>query len=368
MDDEGAAKNDDEFKVFCSNKDLDGSLLKGVVLNEWVAYNDCAKVWYNSNANVLPVLQQEIKKQKPGHLFIIGIYDWQYNLKPLLFCRGVKKIVSVRGMLHPGALSQKSFKKRIYLGFWKLLGLHKRVIFHATDAAEQQYIQAVFGGAAKVKIAANFPGALPLQPVAGKEPGRLKLVSVALLSPMKNILLVLQALAGMNGAGEKNEILFPSFPDDSNHGGIYIEYDIYGPVKDRRYWEECESLIKKLPPGIIVNYHGDIEPGKVAAALGAGHVFILPSKSENFGHSLYEALSAGRPVITSNNTPWIKLEAAKAGINVSPDDTASLQKAIALFAAMGQAELAAWSTAAGNYAGSAVDLNTIRSQYEEMFE
>ncbi|MBK8521414.1 MAG: hypothetical protein IPL54_11285 [Chitinophagaceae bacterium] len=134
-----------EFKIFCSNKDLDGSLLKGVAFDEWVQYNKQTKVWYSSANNILPVLQQEIKKEKPDHLFITGIYDWQFNAKPLLFCRGVKKIISVRGMLHPGALSQKGFKKKIYLGLWKILGLQNQIVFHATDEAEKKYIQQVFG-------------------------------------------------------------------------------------------------------------------------------------------------------------------------------------------------------------------------------
>ena len=45
-----------QFKIFCSNKDLDGSLLQGVAFDEWVPYNANTKVWYSSTDNVLPVL------------------------------------------------------------------------------------------------------------------------------------------------------------------------------------------------------------------------------------------------------------------------------------------------------------------------
>ena len=405
-------------------------------------------------------------------------------------------------MLHPGALSQKSFKKKIYLGLWKLLGLHKQLavgsgqlavgkgegaignrqwamgneenamgnrkranekwgnVFHATDEAEKKYIQQVFGpssaavfaeataakkateGKSKVSIvvAANFPNVLEVQPVVAKEPGQLKLVSVALISAMKNVLLVLEALSSWQwavGSGQlatggsfNNEILpfaendidrfaqqksVSSDQDDSlrgegggseghlfdndeilpiaesdvdrfaqqtavrsrqddslrGEGGgsreVSIEYNIYGPIKDKQYWEACEAQIKKLPPNIKVNYHGDIAPDKIEEALAANHVFILPSKSENFGHAIYEALSAGRPVITSNNTPWNKLEAAKAGINVSLNEPTELVHAIELFAAMKPEELEAWSNGARAYAESAVDVDAIRRQYEEMF-
>jgi glycosyltransferase involved in cell wall biosynthesis len=387
-----------EFKIFCSNKDLDGSFLQGVAFDEWVPYNAHTKVWYSSSGIILPVLQQQIKKEKPDHLFITGIYDWQFNGKPLLFCRGVKKIVSVRGMLHPGALSQKGFKKKIYLGLWKMLGLHKEAVFHATDEQEKKYIQQVFGASVNVKVAANFPNVLDIQPVVQKEPGQLKLVSVALISAMKNILLVIEALGSgqlATGGSFDDEILpiaesdvdrfaqqtaVHSRQDDSlrgegggrqetggGSGEVSIEYNIYGPIKDQQYWEACEAQIKKLPPNITVNYHGDIAPGKIVDALAANHVFILPSKSENYGHAIYEAMSAGRPVITSNTTPWNHLQTAKAGMNVSLTDTTELVQAITLFAAMTTEELKIWSTGASLYAKEAVDMDAVRRQYEELF-
>ena len=374
---------------------MDGSIIKDVAFDAWVPYNANTNIWYSSTNIILPVLKQEIKKEKPDYLFIVGIYDWQYNFKPLLFCKGIKKIISVRGMLHPGALSQKGFKKKIYLGLWKMLGLHKgkavgsgqravgsgqlavgkgqravgswqwavgkgqwATVFHATDEAEKNYIQQVFGNSVNVNIAANFPNVLEWQPVVQKEPGQLNLVSIALISPMKNMLLVLEAL----GEGSREE----GVRSRESLVGL-ITYNIYGPIKDRQYWEACEAQIKKLPHHITVNYHGDLRPDKIVDALAANHVFILPSKSENYGHAIYEALSAGRPVITSNNTPWNKLEAAKAGINVSLTGTTELVQAIERFAAMKPEELETWSKGARVYAVGAVNVEEIRRQYEEMF-
>jgi len=122
-----------------------------------------------------------------------------------------------------------------------------------------------------------------------------------------------------------------------------------------------------MPPNITVNYHGDIAPDKIEQALAKSHVFILPSKSENFGHAIYEALTAGRPVITSKATPWNNLQSAKAGINVSTDDTQELINAIDYFAGMNQEQLNEWSNAAREYAIKAIDMNVIRKEYEVMF-
>jgi glycosyltransferase involved in cell wall biosynthesis len=138
-------------------------------------------------------------------------------------------------------------------------------------------------------------------------------------------------------------------------------------VKDEGYWAACLAVIKKIPPHIRVNYHGDIPPGEIEHVLSQNHIFILPSKSENFGHAIYEALSAGRPVITSRATPWNGLQPAKAGVNVATENITELVNAIQFFGAMKEDELAGWSNSAVNYAKAAIDLGKIREQYVEMF-
>ncbi len=145
-----------------------------------------------------------------------------------------------------------------------------------------------------------------------------------------------------------------------------IEYNIFGPVKDHSYWEECLQMISSMPSNIRVEYHGDLHPLLVEKALKNKHVFILPSESENFGHAFYEALSAGKPVITSHMTPWNLLEEAKAGKNVSAT-TASISNAIEFFASLNAPEFEQWSRAATAYATEAVSFDQLERQYNEMF-
>ncbi len=147
-----------------------------------------------------------------------------------------------------------------------------------------------------------------------------------------------------------------------------IQYDIYGPVKDEEYWDTCKEQTRMLPTNIEVIYHKEIEPHKVKNALQQSHVFILPSRSENFGHAIYEAFSAGRPVITSNYTPWNGLLESKAGINVSMNDPVDLANAIHFFSQMDNEELKIWSDAAFAYAEKKVNPDKTRQAYKEMFE
>jgi len=94
------------FKIFCSNTDVDGSVLD-VQANTWQKFNDTSEVFYVSDKNLsVTLINKEIKHLNSDIIFINGIYSLYFNLLPILISNS-RKIVSVRGMLHPGALSQK---------------------------------------------------------------------------------------------------------------------------------------------------------------------------------------------------------------------------------------------------------------------
>jgi glycosyltransferase involved in cell wall biosynthesis len=132
------------------------------------------------------------------------------------------------------------------------------------------------------------------------------------------------------------------------------------------YWQQCLQQMKELPVNISVIYHGEILPTNVESMLHKGQVFILPSKSENFGHAIYEALSAGKPVITSHFTPWNDLEKNKAGLNIELTEDA-VAKAILFFATMDNEEYSLWSIRAKEYAENILDINSIKAQYQALF-
>ncbi|MGN6196271.1 MAG: glycosyltransferase [Ginsengibacter sp.] len=335
-----------EYFIFCSDTDLNGAELEHVDTDKWVIYNDHTQVWYAGPEKISDTLVKQVELLKPDIIFIIGMFSWHFNIVPMMFCKGPRKILSTRGMLHPGALSQKKWKKRAYLQLFKLLEYQYKVDFHATDDEEAEYIRNYFDEPAKVFVVGNFPNKMQLLTLPGKQPGKLKMATIAIISEMKNILLVLEALEKVTDE---------------------VEYHLYGPLKSEDYWDLCKQQIRQLPANIKVEYHKEIEPERVKEVLLANHIFVLPSKSENFGHAIYEALSAGRPVITSHYTPWNDLQESKAGMNVSTDFTIELSEAIHFFAEMDFGELGEWSKGAFEYAGRAVDLEEIREGYRGMF-
>lgn len=333
-----------DIYIYCRNTDLDGTVLD-VKNNEWVQFNSHTKVFYASDKAEVTVYDL-LTEINPDVVFINGIFSPTFNLKPLLWSGDANKVVSARGMLHPGALSQKSLKKKIYLAAYKLLGLHKKCVFHVTTQEEKQYVTDAFGNGVKVYVAPNFPNLIDKLPIAQKESGKLKLVTIALISPMKNVKLVLEALGKCSSS---------------------ITYDIYGPVKDAAYWQECQQLIATMPNNICVQYHGAVTPDKVLNTLADYHCMIQPSKSENFGHALYEALAAGKPVITSHYTPWNNLEEANAGFNVDINNIQTITDAIEKMASLNNEAYTDSSNAAAQYAAKSIDVASVKKDYDAMF-
>ncbi|WP_237706063.1 glycosyltransferase family 4 protein [Thermophagus xiamenensis] len=174
------------------------------------------------------------------------------------------------------------------------------VAWHATDLQEQQDIRRHVGSRAQVTIAGNVPAVLNNNPTPLFRKDELRVVTVALVVRMKNHITFLNVLKDYKG--EKRVI-----------------YDIYGPLRDHEYWQECLRLIERMPPNVTVNYKGAVEPQKVAGILSQYHCFVLPTFGENFGHSIFEALAAGLPVLISDKTPWNHVQDLQAGW-VVPDN------------------------------------------------
>jgi glycosyltransferase involved in cell wall biosynthesis len=83
-----------------------------------------------------------------------------------------------------------------------------------------------------------------------------------------------------------------------------ISLDIYGSIKDQSFWKECLHEIKNNQSLVEFNYLGHANPSDSQSILAKYDVFVLLTKGENFGHSIYESLSVGTPVIITNKTPW----------------------------------------------------------------
>lgn len=241
--------------------------------------------YLSSPNNVKHTLRRMLQDINPRVVYLNSLYSYYFTLLPLFLLRkqtNIKIILAPRGMLSQGSLAVKSLKKKGFLLWAKNSSLFRPVCFHATSEQEYQDIRHFFPHN-RVFLCPNFPQ-MPAEnfvpPPAAKP---LRLLSIARIAPEKNILTALQLLQNCT---------------------CPLHYTIAGPVYNQAYAAQCRNMADSLPAHIQVTFADTLSPNEVEQALGQSHLFYLPSTGENFGHAIFEALSAGRPVLISDTTPW----------------------------------------------------------------
>jgi glycosyltransferase involved in cell wall biosynthesis len=312
--------------------------------------NKLIPVYYNGKGRPgFRQLKKLVEEIQPNFIYLNGIYSFRLFLMPVLiksfYMKQIRAVVCPRGMFQPGALAVKSHKKKYYLKFLQALGLLNEVRWHATTPKEAKEIEQYFPTNNAILVAPNIPKApLPKIKFENKQAGRLKLIFLALISEMKNLDIILKVLQKL--------------PEG-------ITLDIYGPIKNEVYWQECKEMIEKMPEK--VNYLGGLAPRLVQETLAQYHAMILFSRAENFGHAIYESLSVGRPVIISKFTPWNELRQKFAGINVEVTSIQECIDAITFFADMDQEDYNKFCEGAHALAMQYFKNDEVEKQYENLF-
>jgi len=246
-------------------------------------------------------------------------------------------VIAPRGEFHRGALAIKPYKKLPYLVMTKLLGMYRDVTWQASNIDEAATIRRQFPRS-QVKIAPNLPlHPLPPQPnIPDKTKSQpTRLVFISRISSKKNLDGALKILQQVNAE---------------------VAFDIYGPVEDGGYWERCQQLMDALPPNVKAQYCGAVHPDDVIATFAQYHLFLFPTKGENYGHVIWEALYAGCPVLTSDQTAWDALETEIVGWAVPLHHRHRYVEIIEDTAAMTKADFQQMATRAQHYAAQvAVD-------------
>lgn len=222
-------------------------------------------------------------------------------------------LVAPRGEFSCGALALKGRKKRLFLMAGKLLSLDRKVIWHATAAEEAEDIRRTIGPATRILVAPPLPTPddRPLAP-RPKEPGRLEAAFLSRISPKKNLSGAIEMLSGVDG----------------------VRLTVYGPKEDAAYWASCQERANSLRVNLVDG--GSLAPEAVREALERAHILLFPTLGENYGHVIMEALTAGTPVLLSDQTPWRGLREEGVGWDLPLSDEASFRAALRELLAMDQ--------------------------------
>jgi glycosyltransferase involved in cell wall biosynthesis len=341
-----------DIYVFTGDRDLgDNQSLAEITPDCWVQ-KDGYKIFYAAPEMRKPgLIKEQVKALMPEFIYLNSMFSFHFTIIPLLLKRmgliqaGV--VLAPRGMLRHSALAHKPLKKKIFLQLLKLSGIEKQLVFHATDETEVIDVNNIFPKRKAVIQINNLPGFQKefVAPVS-KEKNHLKLIFVGRIHPIKNLDFLLQCLSAVTAE---------------------IQLTVVAANDDEEYWVKCKKMIEGLPANISVTLFENMEHQQLAETLQLQHVFILPTRGENFGHAIFEALSAGRPVIISDQTPWRQLYPLSVGYDLPLTNADLFIDAINKFALMERESFTTWCVNAWQFANRQTRRDAIINQYKELF-
>src|SRR5581483_7655314 len=126
-------------------------------------------------------------------------------------------------------------------------------------------------------------------------------------------------------------------------------------------------VINRMPDNIEVEHLGPIAKEDIPNRLKDVHFLFLPTRGENFGHTILEAMIYGCPAIISDQTPWRGLEKQKAGWDLPLDRQDEFVRALERTIAMDAKEFKDWSEQARNFAYKFVNDPALLRQSIDLF-
>lgn len=303
-------------------------------------------VYYLSENNV-EAFYSAISFIKPDVIYVSSLFSYQYSIAALKYAKknkNVRLIIAPRGELMPLALKRKKPLKQLFITAVKMLKT-KNTEFHVTSDEEETYLKKHFNKNKVWKIK-NLPSKVSSDDTGiEKTTGELKIAMVGRIHPIKNVDYAINLLNDVRGK---------------------VNLDIYGPDEDKKYTELCKETASRLPDNIQVNFMGLVDHDAVGAELRKHHIFLSPTQSENYGHSIIESLLCGLPVVISTGTPWRNLEKSFAGYDIALENKASFIEALQKFADMDGETYDKWSVGARSYIESGLAVEETVDKYVEM--
>lgn len=304
-------------------------------------------VYYLSDNNV-KAFYSCISQIQPDVIYVSSLFSYQYSVAALKYAKchkNVRIVIAPRGELMPLALKRKKFIKKMFLCAIKMI-MSKNMEFHVTSDEEEIALKKFFKSNCVWKIK-NLPSKISsCEDTPQKTVGSLNIVMIGRIHPIKNIDYAISLMKDIKGE---------------------VTLNIYGPEEDKKYMALCRKIAAELPVNIKVNFMGLIDHDAVGEVLKKHHVFLSPTESENYGHSIIESLLCGVPVVISNNTPWRELKSSNAGYDIDLSDRDLFVKALQSFVDMNNETYKLSSCAARSYIDSRLGVEETINKYTEMF-
>jgi glycosyltransferase involved in cell wall biosynthesis len=341
----------DSFYVVTRNTDLNSSTqYSSVRSNSWQnSFQENIQVYYlhedSLDEDFIFKIYNEIE---PDRIYLNSMWSPKFTLLPLNLSRKKRwshqVVLAPRGMLKPAAFNQKGFKKKLFLFAAKINKLYANIIWHATNEIEEAEIRHQFPKA-NIRIAPNISNAA-ISNLKKELTPPFRILTVGRISPEKGYYEALDAIRKCN----------PKKP---------VQWDIVG-LKENAELVRVMLNAEQEFSSIKIQMHGHKNQDELKTFYEKAHLFFLPSRGENYGHAIAEALSYGTPVVISDRTPWENLEEEFAG-KANTLNKWNLAESLDFFFNLPNEDYQLWSKGALSYAARHVNSPTILAQNKSLF-
>lgn len=255
-----------------------------------------------------PALGRELRTAIAGFDLVHVHSMWLYpNIAVANAARrsGVPYIIRPAGSLEPWCYNN-SVKKKLYLQAVERPILDRSAALHAMSDQEAKTLKQ-FRFKAPIF---TLPKGQDLQ--IGPQRNSSNVVREYQPNDRKNILFLgrIHHVKGLDILGRAFAIVRQKIPD--------AKLMIAGPDQ-HAFADQVKAMYSDLGIFDACQFLGEVTEDRKWEVFRASDVFVLPSRSENFGVAVLEALSTGLPAIVSHNAPWSVLNEFEAGFWIEND-------------------------------------------------
>lgn len=265
-------------------------------------------------------------------------------------------VISPRGMLDPWSLTRSRGKKKIAAWLYENRNLRAARLLHATSELEAEAIRR-YGLRQPIAVLPNgidlpAPGAAPPREILESRFPELRdqrwLLFLGRLDPKKGLDLLLE-IWGELGARAPGWRLVVAGPDLGGYGAKMVAAVTADPELRSR-----------------TTFTGMLEGEEKGAAFAHAQLFVLPTRGENFGIAVAEALAHGTPVLTTTAAPWELLRRRGCGWWVAPE-AGALRAALVEALLLPPSELARMGAIGRSVVAEEFSWDSIGAQWVEVY-
>lgn len=231
---------------------------------------------------------------------------------------GVPLVVSPHGQVHPWLRSQRRWRKRVVDALWDARAYRQAAVAVAMTEDEADHVRAF---APRLKTAVVPIG---VEPPAAPDPAvwqrlslehphldtsRRKVFFLANFNRRKGFDLLIEAFAGLAGR-ESLQLVMAGAPGETRPEGVRAI------LRAAALGEGDAVLLPRL------------NAEERTALLGNVDTFAMPSRSENFGIVVLEALAAGVPVFATDATPWARIDPTGEVVRTDPPTVKGIRRGL----------------------------------------